>query len=211
MPHQINPRLLQKESMRRCRLEECRATCCLHGVWIDSAEWLDIRNHAALIIPHMPPGWDDPELWLDDRTDADPFARSGQVVHSRVLPDVTHYGRTACVFLREDHKCALHVAGDANGFHPWRFKPFYCVLHPLDLDEQGLITLDENEALLDEPGSCLRPAEKSIPLTDTFEDELQYFLGIDAFSKLKQKSRKQLSAKNPKANKGHEETKLKKL
>jgi len=194
--------------MRRCQLDECRAACCLHGVWIDAAEWQNIRDQAELIIPHMPPGWDDPDLWIDERRDEDVYSKSGQVLHSRVLPDVTHYGGTACVFLRTDHKCALQVAADAHGLHPWSFKPFYCVLHPLDLDEQGRITLDETELMLDEPGSCLRPAEKSIPLTDTFEDEIQYFLGIDPFSKLKQKSRKQLSAKNPKANKGHEETKL---
>ena len=182
MPVQINPRLLQKEPLRRCRLEECRAACCLHGVWIDSAEWQDIRQQASLIIPHMPSGWDDPDLWLDERTDADPFARSGQVVHSRVLPDVTHYGKTACIFLRDDHRCALQVAGDINGLHPWRFKPFYCVLHPLDMDEHGRITLDETELLLDEPGSCLRQAKGEIPLIETFEPELRYFLGDEGYN-----------------------------
>jgi len=183
MPDQIHPRLLKSEPMRRCRLEECRAACCLHGVWIDSVEWQDIREHAEIIIPHMPPGWDDPELWIDDRTDADSFSRSGRVVHSRVLPDPGHYGGTSCVFLRTDHKCALQVAADANGLHPWRFKPFYCILHPLDLDEQGRITLDETDALLTEPGSCLRPADAEIPLVETFEPELSYILGLNYFRK----------------------------
>ena len=184
MPDQINPRLLKNEPMRRCRLDECRAACCLHGVWIDSAEWRAIRDQAELIIPHMPPGWDDPNLWIDERQDADPFSKSGQVVHSRVLPDVTHYGDTACVFLRTDHKCALQVAADANGLHSWTLKPFYCVLHPLDLDEQGRITLDETDLLLDEPGSCLRHAEIEIALTETFEPELRYLLGDAGYDKL---------------------------
>jgi hypothetical protein len=177
MPDQINPRLLKSEPMRRCRLDECRAACCLHGVWIDAAEWLDIREHAELIIPHMPPGWDDPSLWIDDRTDEDPYSRSGRVVHSRVLPDPSHYGGTSCVFLRTDYKCALQVTADAMDLHPWRFKPFYCILHPLDLDEQGRITLDETGALLAEPGSCLRPAGQEIPLVETFAPELDYLLG----------------------------------
>ena len=185
MPDQINPRLLQKEPMRRCRLEECRAACCLHGVWIDTAEWQAIRDQAELIIPHMPPGWDDPDLWIDERRDEDAFSKSGKVVHSRVLPDGSHYGGTSCVFLRTDHKCALQVAADAHGLHSWSFKPFYCVLHPLDLDEQGRITLDETKLLLDEPGSCLRPAETEISLTETFEPELRYFLGDPGFEKLR--------------------------
>jgi len=163
--------------MQRCCLAVCRAACCLYGVWLDQAEWAEIRDHAALIIPHMPDGWDKPDLWVDGREDADEYVPSGKVVHSRVLPARHHYGGSACVFLRTDYKCALQVAGQTAGMHPWRFKPFYCVLHPLDLDEQGRITLDETEALLAEPGSCLRPAGRLIPLLKTFEPELSYLLG----------------------------------
>lgn len=170
--------------MRRCRLEECRAACCLHGVWIDTAEWQDILDHAELIIPHMPPGWEDPSLWIDERQDNDPFTRSGKVVHSRVLPDPNHYGGTSCIFLREDSKCALQVSGDANRLHPWRFKPYYCVLHPLDLDEHGRITLDATDLLLNEPGSCLRRSDEEIPLTETFAPELRHLLGEDEYSRL---------------------------
>jgi len=108
-------------------------------------------------------------------------------VHSRVLPDPTHYGGSACVFLREDSKCALQVAGNENGLHPWRFKPFYCILHPLDLDDEGHITLDENSLLLDEPASCLRPSDTVIPLTETFEPELRYFLGNEGYQRIVEK------------------------
>jgi hypothetical protein len=95
-----------------------------------------------------------------------------------------HYGGTACVFLRSDHKCALQVASQASGHHPWHWKPFYCILHPLDLDEEGRITLDETDLMLDEPGSCLRPATENIPLLVTFEEELRYFLGDEEYEKL---------------------------
>lgn len=176
--------MLQTEPMRRCVLGECRGACCLHGVWIDAKQAEDILAHADLIGPHMPPDLQNPVVWLDDRKEEDPFQSSGQVQHSKVLPDPQHYGGTACVFLRADSKCALQVAADANGLHPWRFKPFYCVLHPLDLDEDGRITLDETALLLDEPGSCLRPAEREIPLAETFEDELRYFLGDERYGEL---------------------------
>ena len=190
MLQKINPRLLDSEPMRRCELGECRAACCLHGVWIDTQEAQDILAHASLISPHMPPGREDPAAWFDGREDDDPFSKSGRVVHSAVLKDRGHYGGTACGFLRADFKCALQVAGAEAGLHPWRFKPFYCVLHPLDLDDEGRITLDETALLLDEPGSCLRPAGHDIPLAETFEPEITYLLGQETHRALLEQARK---------------------
>jgi hypothetical protein len=173
----LNPRLARAEPLRRCRLEECRAACCLHGAWVDLIEVETILAHAARICPHMPPTQVAPDLWFDDRLEADEHALSGTVRHTTVLSAPDHYGGTACVFLRGDSKCALQVAAEASGSHPWQFKPFYCILHPLDLDAEGHITLDENEALLAEPASCLRPAHDPVPLEETFAPELHYLVG----------------------------------
>ncbi len=175
---------MQSEPMCRCRLEECRAACCLYGVWLDEAEWQGIQTNAGLIAVYMPVDLRDPAGWVDGRTDLDPFSRSGRVIHSRVLPDARHYGGSACVFLREDHKCALQVASQAAGYHPWHFKPFYCILHPLDLDEHGRITLDSQEELLAEAGSCLRPHPQAQPLIKIFEPELRYLLGDQRYDEL---------------------------
>jgi hypothetical protein len=82
----------------------------------------------------------------------------------------------------------LQVAADAAGLHAWRFKPFYCILHPLDLDDEGRITLDETDELLAEVASCLRPAQKSLPLVDTFAAELRYLLGEKGYTELCQAS-----------------------
>lgn len=177
--------MYQSEPMIRCKLGECKAACCLYGVWLDEAEWKTIQNAAEEIIPFMPDGWEKPPEWVDGRREEDEFSRSGQVVHSRVVKRKQHYGGTACVFLRSDYKCALQVAGQAAGRHPWTYKPFYCILHPLDLDEQGRITVDVTETMLAEEGSCLRPAAEQIPLKDTFEEELRYLMGDDAYEKLK--------------------------
>lgn len=176
--------MLRAEPMRRCRLDECRGACCLHGVWLDAQEKADLLAHAAEIGPHMPPALSDPQAWFDGREDDDPFSRSGRVFHSNVLPDRGHYGGSACVFLREDHKCALQVAAVETGRPAWRFKPFYCILHPLDLDEQGRITLDETGELLAEEGSCLRPSETRIALVETFEPELSALLGDESYEQL---------------------------
>lgn len=185
MLHQLNPRLLLRERMRRCQLGECQAACCLHGVWVDTQEAADILAHASTIAPHMPVENPDDRLWFDQTREPDEWMPSGEVVHSLILDAPWHYGSTACGFLRRDYKCALQVAADEAGLHPWRFKPFYCVLHPLDIDDQGRITLDETRLLLEEPASCLRPADNGISLLDTFEPELSYFLGNRGFNRLK--------------------------
>jgi hypothetical protein len=177
--------MLESEPMRRCRLEECRAACCLYGTWVDQVEIKDILAHADLIAPLMPGGMDDPQDWFDQRRESDPNAISGVVGHTTVLPNPDHYRGTACIFLCQDHKCALQTAAIQNHLHPWRLKPFYCILHPLDLDEHGRITLDETYLMLNEPGSCLRPAGRLIPLVETFAKELRYLLGEKAYKELR--------------------------
>jgi hypothetical protein len=192
---EINPRLYDSEPMMRCRLHQCRAACCLYGVWVDLKEQQDILAQGSLISPFMRQGYADPQTWFNDEEDTDEFSPSQQVRHTTVLEDKAHYGSTSCVFLRPDHKCALQVAADANGLHSWRFKPFYCILHPLDLDEQGRISLDETELLLDEPGSCLRPANTLIPLAETFEQELVHFLGAETQKRILEEARMRLKLK----------------
>lgn len=175
--------------MQRCKLGECRAACCLYGVWIDRCEARDILEHAGQIAPHMNPEYRDPGDWFDGREEPDEHSISGVTVHSTVVPDSEHYGETACIFLRKDHKCALQVAADAQGLHPWHYKPFYCILHPLDLDDEGRISLDETALLLNEPGSCLRPADHPIPLLETFAEELRYLLGKKSYELLTKSAR----------------------
>jgi hypothetical protein len=181
----LNPRMLRAEKLRRCRLEECQGACCVFGVWIDPREVNDIIANAAVIIPHMPPDSHNPGEWFVPLEDEDPRSPSGKVLHTAVENRSQHYGGTACVFWREDAKCALQVAAVESGQHPWRFKPYYCILHPLDQDEQGRITLDTPEELTAEPGSCLRPASAPIPLVDTFEQELRYPMGDKMYEEIK--------------------------
>ncbi len=182
---EINPRMLESEYMTRCKLHECQAACCIYGVWIDKDEARRIAENADIILPEMPDDRQNPEEWFDGREEEDGHAATGQVVHSRVIDRPKHYGGTACVFLRADHKCALQTAAVKINEHPWFLKPFYCILHPLDIDEAGRITLDDSGLLLDEPGSCLRPSQVKIPLAVTFEPELRYFLGDQVYEKIR--------------------------
>lgn len=180
----VNPRLLRSEPLQRCVLHECKGACCVFGVWVDRREVDDILTNAALIIPFMPENARVPGEWFVPVEDNDSHSPSGKVIHTAVENNLEHYGGTACIFLREDAKCALQVAGVENNLHRWRFKPFYCILHPLDLDEEGRITVDEVETLISEPGSCLQSADHPIPLTVTFEEELSYLLGEKGFNSL---------------------------
>ena len=173
----VSDRLLRSEPLRRCRLHECQAACCLHGVWIDLVEVKDLILHARSIYSFLPEARRDHALWFEEDMEVDKHSLSGYVVRCTVLADSDHYGGTACIFLRRDFRCALQMAGIDAGEHPWRFKPFYCILHPLEIDEQGCITLAETDELLAEEGSCLRRDDEPSPLIMTFEPELRYMLG----------------------------------
>jgi hypothetical protein len=146
----------------------------VYGTRVDTAHAQDILAHADLILSHMPVGREQPEAWFNPQEEDDPHTKSKKVIHTTVMPDPDHYGGTACIFMQEDYKCALQVAGEEAGMHPWRFKPFYCILHPLDMDDHGRITLDETHLLLAELASCLRPSKKHIPLKETFAEELNF-------------------------------------
>ena len=155
---------------------------------MDTVEAKTILAHADDILPHMRNANVFPDDWFDGRRSRDPHALSGTVIHTTVLDAPDHYGGTACAFLRDDHKCALQVAAEAAGHSAWHWKPFYCILHPLDLDTDGQITLDETELLLSEPASCLRAANAPVPLLDTFAEELRYLLGETRYAALKTKN-----------------------
>ena len=187
MPWQINPRLLRSEPLRRCGFPDCRAACCLYGVWVDLLEKENILAHANEISGLLPSNQRNPNTWFETNIEADPHTPSGQVVHTRVLVDDSHYGGSSCIFLQMDNKCTLQMAGEKSHGAPWLLKPFYCILHPLDLDDTGRITLDETRLLAEEEASCLVPIDQLIPLMETFEPELRYFLGEEEYLRLLRK------------------------
>ncbi|MEN8241433.1 MAG: hypothetical protein ABFS17_05895 [Chloroflexota bacterium] len=175
----INPRLRQTAQVQRCDWPACGAACCVYGTWVDKVLMDNVLEHAKLIIPFLPADHQDPDTWFDGQAEDDQAALSGRVHHTTVIPSPEHYGGTACIFLRADQKCALQAAAEANQLHRWNFKPFYCILHPLELDLQGNLTIDDLEIMLQEPASCLRKAEEPILLTDLFKEEIDYLLNLN--------------------------------
>ena len=63
MKFELADRMWETARMRRCQLADCKAACCLHGVWMDLEERRAILNNIELILHFMPLGWHDPSEW----------------------------------------------------------------------------------------------------------------------------------------------------
>jgi hypothetical protein len=173
----ISPRMFIPETLQRCQLSECHGACCAFGVWIDLQEKEKINEFADIVQSCMDPTNYDQGNWFLGEIEVDSFTLSGKVIHSRLVTRNLPFKRKTCIFLRTDHKCALQVASEKLGRHPWFLKPFYCVLHPLDLNDNGQITLDDTKFLLEEVRSCLRYSERLNAPIEIFEEELRFLLG----------------------------------
>jgi len=179
----ISPRMLSRDPLQRCTLNDCHGACCEFGVWVDLLEKEKIINHADLIQSCMDLPKLDPNQWFLNEVEDDSFTDSGQVIHTRLVKRNQPFRRKTCVFQRYDHKCALQVASEILGEHQWFLKPFYCVLHPMDLNDNDQITLDETSVLENEKRSCLRHSQIINTPLEIFEEELRYLLGDDVFLK----------------------------
>jgi|LADL02.1.fsa_nt_gi hypothetical protein len=180
-PLTISARLFTPETLQRCKLNDCSGACCTYGVWIDLLEKEKIKAHSGIIRVCMDDVSDDPEKWFEDEIEKDPFTESGWVVHTKLVWRKKPVKRKTCIFLRSDHKCALQVASEKLDKHHWFLKPFYCILHPLDINEYGEITLDETQVILTEEKSCLRYSEQLFTPIIIFEEELRYLLGYKIY------------------------------
>jgi hypothetical protein len=140
---------------------------------VDPLEREDILGHAGAIRPHMAEGREDPSGWFGANEEQDSDFPSGYVVPSTVIPNAAHYGGTECVFLRPDWLCALQVAAGAEGEHPWRWKPFHCIIHPI-ATEGGELTIASDEELLSEEGGCFRAAGRENKMSDRLAEEIDF-------------------------------------
>ncbi len=173
----ISTRMYRKEPLKRCVLTNCSGVCCTYGVWIDLAEKEEIFTHQAVIEACMDPNSGGFDEWFEREVEDDPFTKSGMVVHSKVVTRRKPFFRNTCIFQRKDHKCALQVASGEIGKEAWYLKPFYCVLHPMDINDGGEITLDETKLIVEEEKSCLRYSNTPLSPIEIFEEELRYLLG----------------------------------
>ncbi|MGB7539914.1 MAG: hypothetical protein WBM17_15330 [Anaerolineales bacterium] len=174
-PLQLSGELFRSTRLQRCRLSECRGACCLHGVWVDPLEMDDILRNTGLIIPHLAEGRMEPGGWFTDEREDDAFFPSGYLIQTATLPNPAHYGGTECVFLRPDARCSLQTASVAAGQHPWRWKPFHCIIHPITFEE-GSFTIASDEELLAEQGGCFRAGAAEAKMYECLTEELDFLL-----------------------------------
>ena len=186
----ISEKLFTLETLQRCKLNDCRGTCCTHGVWMDLLEKEKIKAYSDIILSCMDVVSDDPEEWFVDEMDKDPFTESGWVVHTKLVWRKKPVKRKTCIFVRIDHKCALQVASEKLDKHHWFLKPFYCILHPLDINECGEITLEEPQVILTEEKSCLRYSQQQYAPIKIFEEELRFLLGDKYYDNMLNKAQK---------------------
>jgi Fe-S-cluster containining protein len=181
----VDRKLLEARSIRRCALSECQAHCCSTGVWLLLEHTKDILAHQAIIAPHLPEEHRNPERWFDWTPLAETdHPAGGTLASTSLVADSIDPSGLRCIFLRPDRKCALQVAGIAAGEHAWRFKPFYCALHPLTFF-QGRLTLAEDDPLYFEGGGCHRPScAEPKPLYQLFETEVKFALGEAGYAEL---------------------------
>jgi len=183
----VDRALLEARPWRRCELVECQAHCCGGGVAINVTQAEDILAHKDLILPHLPPDADrrDFETWFVGPLEPEhDHPAGGMLTNTRVIPDPTHPAGTTCIFLRPDRKCALQAAGIAAGEHPWRFKPFYCALHPLTFGGHVLMLDSENQIYID-GGSCNRALNgQAVELYKLFDWEVKLAVGEAGYEAL---------------------------
>jgi hypothetical protein len=140
---------------------------------VDPLEKEDILRNSDILLPHLPETRRDPRQWFGDAQEKDSEFPSGYVLPSAVRFNPAHYGGTECIFLRPDWLCALQVAAQAEGLHPWRWKPFHCIIHPITT-ESGKLTIASDEELLAEAGSCFRAGDRESRMSDWLAGELEF-------------------------------------
>lgn len=180
-----------------CTLEGCGGTCCTHGVWLEPEEGEFLKSQEAYLRENLPKiGMDVTGIKLIDESE-----QSGRFVSSTATKK-SHNPRapegwqhSACSFRREDGACGLQLLAVHEGKHPWHYKPTYCWLFPIDIDEELSPPQIEVIHAKDDPEftaktQCGTPQANGKPGYEIFAREiaaLSELLGRDLMQEIKEK------------------------
>ncbi|HXG01217.1 MAG TPA: DUF3109 family protein [Bacteroidota bacterium] len=155
----------------------CTAQCCTSGVWVDLGERDTIMRHASIIKQHMDETQTQDETqWFEVGIEEDPDFPSGHCVGTAVV-------NNKCTFLDTFGRCTLQLAAVAAGEHKWAWKPLYCVLFPIVI-ENGVVEFDP---MLQGEQTCCSVKDKfDIPLFAACKEELVHLLGREGYRQLEE-------------------------
>jgi Protein of unknown function (DUF3109) len=160
---------------------KCSSVCCSGGVYADIAERDRILADKDIIKKYMDTTQSlDDTTWFDPGDDEDADFPSGRCVGTSVLND-------KCVFLNSVGHCSLQSAAMGEGKHKWFWKPFYCVLFPIEVSDK-IVSFDP--MLQDEQSCCTLQDAFDVPLFEGCREELAYFLGEDGYARVEEHHRR---------------------
>jgi Fe-S-cluster containining protein len=185
----IDESLLETMPITRCRIADCKASCCTDGVWVAIEQANRILEHADMIAPFMPPERRNRETWFAEAYNDPSAFPPGEYIGTTTVADSTHPIGQTCVFLRpEDRYCAIQAASLVNGLRAWELKPFYCCLFPLvdGRTDDGLreLTLDKENSLFEHGGGCSASSATQRPVFQVYAEETAMALGVEGYREL---------------------------
>ena len=171
--------------LRPCDLSRCRATCCHDGAVL-SPEEADQIQHLLDSQPKQFPNLA-PDTALRKLSTTLKTATRAADLHEGAADFPSHFARTRCVFLNEEHKCTLQLHSVAEGHHPWYYKPISCWMHPVLLQPSDcpsqrptltLRTPDNDLARFASCTHCGRPDDEGLPAREVLQAELKMLSAI---------------------------------
>ncbi len=181
----VSSNLLTLSHGEHCHDGDCKAACCVGGIWVDLLEVQRILEHANDLRPFLAPQYAlNEDLWFEDDDYLHPDFPSGVALATRTVPRAANAEVDGCIFLRADHLCALHVASDALGLGWPGLKPFECATYPIRRAD-GIVGYDEETAAENPHADCQKRTEPSpLPRFVVFKAELELAIGKKAYSEL---------------------------
>lgn len=169
--------------LRRCALARCGGTCCAEGVTLNPEEALVVRQltrkHGERLRAFVP---DLPEPAVVDEEGVTRTARKPRPFRALVPDYPEHFPETACAFLGPDARCALQRLAEAEGEHPWTYKPLACWLHPIAVSPERVWlpdpASDPNPGGFASQTHCGRVAADGPPAHEVLAAELEWLGGL---------------------------------
>ncbi|HEV2733214.1 MAG TPA: hypothetical protein VGV85_00200 [Longimicrobiaceae bacterium] len=173
--------------LARCSLARCHGTCCSEGVYLNAEVAATVRNllrRDGELFRSL--GMERPEdavvEEVEDGVRSVRTALRPKPFRARVPDYPAHFPETACAFLLDDARCALQVAAEAKGLHPWHYKPLACWLHPVSISPEGIRLHDRSSDPYPDGWTsethCGRTEPCGRPAREVLGAELEFLGGI---------------------------------